>query len=204
MDLVRRAIELRAPTRGDISLDGFEDDGAYIHLDYTFTVPDGRTLRDAYDRVLRLQRELEEAAEHAGDDVGRFLSDTAQRISGWGTQPLDALVNAVETSKSTDDKGRSLECLFVKLEQSMAKRFNDPLIDGLEDLNDYWKAERDADAGGYVDPLGTPSQVAAQGSATWQLWEKDARASRTGNLGENRSRARPTDLVRRGFPRLPQ
>jgi hypothetical protein len=44
MDLVRRAIELRARTRGDISLDGFDDDGAYIHLDYTFAVPDGRTI----------------------------------------------------------------------------------------------------------------------------------------------------------------
>src|SRR5580692_8094526 len=47
MDLVRRAIELRARTRGDVSLDGFEDDGAYIHLDYTFAVPDGGTLRAA-------------------------------------------------------------------------------------------------------------------------------------------------------------
>jgi Restriction endonuclease len=120
MDLVRRAIELRARTRGDISLDGFDDDGAYIQLAYTFAVPDGGTLRAAYDCVLRLQRELEEAVEHAGDEVGRMLSDTEQRVSGWGSQPLDALVNAVETSKSTDDKGRSLEELMARLFSSIA------------------------------------------------------------------------------------
>ncbi len=118
MDLVRRAIELRARNRGDITLDGFDDDGAYIHLDYTITLPGDGTLRTAYDRVLRLQRELEEAAEHAEDGVGRILSDAAQRVSGWGSQPLDALVAAVETSTSTDDKGRSLEELMAQLTPS--------------------------------------------------------------------------------------
>jgi hypothetical protein len=44
-----------------------------------------------------------------------MISGIAQRVSGWGAEPLDALVDAVETAKSTDDKGRALEELCARL-----------------------------------------------------------------------------------------
>ena len=39
----------------------------------------------------------------------------AARLSGWGAETLDALVDAVETASSADDKGRTLEELCSRL-----------------------------------------------------------------------------------------
>lgn len=115
MDLLRRAIETRARTIGDVAFDEFEDDGAYIHLRYAARLGKPPNLRAAYDRALKIERELQEVAEHAEDEVGRLISEIAQRVSGWGTEPLDKLVDAVDTAKSTDDKGRALEELTARL-----------------------------------------------------------------------------------------
>lgn len=118
LDLVRRAVEVRARTHGDVSPPEYEDDGAFIHL--RFTVLSAATnLGDAYHHVKAICDQLEETSEQASSDIGKRISEVAARVSGWGTESLDALVDAVEKAKSTDDKGRSLEELFSRLLESI-------------------------------------------------------------------------------------
>lgn len=114
LDLVRRAVEVRASSKGDVLLSNFEDDGAYIQM--TFTVlTNEENLQRGFDRVKQICDELEESAQGAADEVGKRIADIAARVSGWGTETLDQLVESVETASSTDLKGRSLEELMSRL-----------------------------------------------------------------------------------------
>jgi hypothetical protein len=60
-------------------------------------------------------QEVEEAAESASDEVGKRLAEIASRLSGWGSQSLDMLVEAVTKAASVDERGRSLEELVGRL-----------------------------------------------------------------------------------------
>ena len=51
----------------------------------------------------------------AAEEVGHRTAEIAARLSAWGTQSLDGLINAVETVISSDDKGRALEELSSRL-----------------------------------------------------------------------------------------
>ena len=103
LDLVRRAVELRNRVQGDVSLTHFDDDGAFVSL--TFRIETAETnLRRAYDAVRRVVDEIEEAARQATDEVGQRLAEIAARLSGWGSQGLDKLVDAVEAAATTDEK----------------------------------------------------------------------------------------------------
>ncbi len=114
LDLVRRAVEVRQKTHGDVSSINYDDDGAYIHL--SFSVATSETnLGRAYDTVRKICEELEEAAEQTSDTIGKEIAAIAARLSGWGTASLDALVQAVDKAQTTDDKGRSLEELCSRL-----------------------------------------------------------------------------------------
>lgn len=114
MDLVRRAVETRHRLRGDVTLTQYEDDGAYIHLSFTIKTGESSPSK-AFDVIRKVSGELEEAAQRAFDEVGTRIAEVAARLSGWGSEPLDKLVEKVETSTSTDDKGRSLEELASRL-----------------------------------------------------------------------------------------
>jgi hypothetical protein len=114
MDLVRRAVETRQRVHGDVEVAHYDDDGAYVHLSYLVQTTD-TNLGRAFDSVRKVCSEVEEAAQQAADDVGKRLAEVAARLSGWGTETLDVLVNKVETAASTDDKGRSLEELSARL-----------------------------------------------------------------------------------------
>jgi hypothetical protein len=114
LDLVRRAVELRNRVHNDVEITNYDDDGAYINM--TFIVSTGeKNLGKAYQLVKALCQELEETAEKAADEAGKRLSEIASRVSGWGSQSLDALVNAVEKASSNDERGRSLEELISRL-----------------------------------------------------------------------------------------
>jgi hypothetical protein len=114
LDLIRRAVEIRQKTQGDVSLTNYDDDGAFIHL--SFAVATGETnLGRAYDAVRKICAELEETAEHASDEIGKQIAALAARLSGWGSESLDALVQTVDKAPTTDDKGRSLEELCSRL-----------------------------------------------------------------------------------------
>jgi hypothetical protein len=118
MDLVRRAVETRHRVRGDVELTHYDDDGAFIQLLYTITTGQDNLGR-AFEVAVGVAKEIEEAAAQAVDDVGKRVAEVAARLSGWGSEPLDQLVNKVETAQSTDDKGRSLEELASRLFESI-------------------------------------------------------------------------------------
>jgi len=114
LDLFHRAAEVRASVHKDINnLDRQGDDE---HIMVTFTIDTGEdNLLAALGYAQRVVHEIEEAAEAASSEVGRLAAELASRISAWGDRDEHALVNAVETSQSSDDKGRALEELLGKL-----------------------------------------------------------------------------------------
>lgn len=114
MDLVRRAVETRHRLRGDVELTDYDDDGAYIRISFAIQTGESSPAK-AFDVAKKISAEVEEAAERAADDVGKRIAEVAARLSGWGSEALDKLVERVETATSTDDKGRSLEELASRL-----------------------------------------------------------------------------------------
>ncbi|RCJ37476.1 hypothetical protein A6769_11220 [Nostoc punctiforme NIES-2108] len=118
LDLVRRAVEVRNRVYGDVDITDYEDDGAYINM--RFIVSTGhKNLGKAYQYVKSLCQELEETAENSVDEASKRLSEIASRLSGWGSQNLDTLVDAVEKASSNDERGRSLEELVSRLFETM-------------------------------------------------------------------------------------
>ena len=113
LDLVRRAVEVRVRTHGDVTRPEYDDDGAFVQLRYGQTGCDEPLT--LYHQVKAVCEQLEVTAEQASADFGNSISEVAARVSGWGSETLDALVDAVDNAKSTDDKGRSLEELFSRL-----------------------------------------------------------------------------------------
>lgn len=114
LDLVRRAVELRQRLRGDVEVVSYDDDGAYIQ--FRFKIRSGeRRLDRAYAEIRRIEVEVGETAEQAADEVGSRIAEVAARLSGWGTDSLDSLVDAVDAAQSADQKGRALEELCVRL-----------------------------------------------------------------------------------------
>ena len=114
LDLVRRAVETRGWTHGDVEVTHHDDDGAYVHLTYAIRTSDDNLGR-AFSTIQRITAEIEEAAQQATDEVGTRVAEIAARLSGWGSDSLDALVDRVGRSTSNDEKGRSLEELCSRL-----------------------------------------------------------------------------------------
>jgi hypothetical protein len=114
LDLVRRAVETRHRVCDDVELIDFDDDGAYIALRFRINTTE-TNLGKAYHAIRKITAEVEEAAEHAADEVGQRIAEIAARLSGWGSESLDALVDSVENAASADDKGRTLEELCSRL-----------------------------------------------------------------------------------------
>lgn len=122
LDLVRRAVETRHRVRGDVELTDYDDDGAYVVLRFRIVTTE-KNLGKAYNAIRRTADEVEEAAQQAADEVGQRIAEVAARLSGWGSETLDALVDAVETAGSADDKGRTLEELCSRLFASISGFF---------------------------------------------------------------------------------
>lgn len=118
LDLVRRAVEVRARDHGDVELTHYDDDGAYIQLSFSISCNETNLSR-AYHHIRRICGELEETAENAADQVGKQLAAIAGRLSGWGSGDLNTLMDAVENDSSADQRGRSLEELVARLFESV-------------------------------------------------------------------------------------
>lgn len=119
LDLVRRAVEVRQRVRGDVELVHHEDDGAYIQLRYRIAATNVKLDR-AYAEIVRVDAEIVEAADQAADEVGARIAEVSARLSGWGTDSLDELIDAVDGAVSADEKGRALEELCARLFSSVA------------------------------------------------------------------------------------
>jgi hypothetical protein len=118
LDLVRRAVETRHRTKGDVELINYDDDGAYISLQFRIYINE-TNLRRAYDAIREIEREVLETAEGAADEVGARIANIAARLSGWGSESLERLVDAVKSTATADDKGRTLEELCSRLFSSV-------------------------------------------------------------------------------------
>jgi hypothetical protein len=118
LDLVRRSVETRHRTKGDVELTHFDDDGAFIALSFRVRT-DEKNLAKAHRAIKKIAAEVEEAAEEAAAEVGQRIAEVAARLSGWGSESLDGLIDAVESAKSADDRGRSLEELCSRLFSSV-------------------------------------------------------------------------------------
>ncbi len=114
LDLVRRAVERRKRVHGDVELIHYDDDGAYVVLYFRIYTAE-TNLRSICNEVQRIDTEIEETAQQAADEVGQRLVEIAARLSGWGSESMDDLVGAVETARTTDEKGRTLEELCSRL-----------------------------------------------------------------------------------------
>jgi len=114
MDLVRRAVETRHRMHGDVEPGDYEDDGAYIHFHFSISTAE-QNLRRAFEAARKITSELEEAANLAADDIGKRVAEVAARLSGWGSESFDQLLDSVEKAQSSNDKGRSLEELCSRL-----------------------------------------------------------------------------------------
>jgi hypothetical protein len=114
LDLVRRAVETRHRVRGDVALIHYDDDGSYVSLYFRINTTE-KNLAQAYDAIRKVATEVEGAADQAAEEVGRHIAELAARLSGWGSESLDGLVDAVEAATSADDKGRTLEELCSRL-----------------------------------------------------------------------------------------
>lgn len=68
----------------------------------------------------KVEAEVLETAEQAADEVGRRTAEIAARLSGWGAEPFDRLVDAIESASTADAKGRALEELSSRLFSSVA------------------------------------------------------------------------------------
>jgi hypothetical protein len=115
LDLVRRAIETRERIRGDVHLGAFDnDDDPWIHIYYSI---ESRTdsLAKAYAEAKRVDAELAEVAESVAREVGLLVASAVQRLSGWGNDTLELLVEQVESQKTADSKGRVLEEICCRL-----------------------------------------------------------------------------------------
>jgi hypothetical protein len=114
LDLVRRAVETRHRVRGDVALTHYDDDGAYVALYFRINTTE-QNLARAYEVIRKVAAEVEETAEQAATEIGKRIAEVASRLSGWGSESLDALVDAVEAATSADNKGRTLEELCSRL-----------------------------------------------------------------------------------------
>lgn len=125
-DILRRAIVVRQKSRGDVVLLHHEDDGAFIHLNYEIRGLPTKSLRAAWNTARNIADQLEEASHQLTDQIGMLVEGVIERVEGWGERDLAALVEQVETSVASDEKGRALEELVTRLFEG---------IDGLEATN---------------------------------------------------------------------
>lgn len=115
LDLVRRAIETRQRIRGDVILGDFDDsDDPWVHLSYTILLKQTDVAK-AYDEGLKINQQLFEAAKIITSAVDELLAKEGQKLSGWGSLPLQELVDQVEVQTTHDAKGRILEELACRL-----------------------------------------------------------------------------------------
>lgn len=113
--LILAAVEARAAKLGDVAVTDTLDDNLHGVI-YDAKLPVESTLRAAYDRTLAIRSEINEAAEAVSAGVVDLVERTRLRLKGWGTQPLDALVDRVASRTGTaNERGIALEELTTRL-----------------------------------------------------------------------------------------
>lgn len=113
--LILAAVHARAAKVGDVAVTDTLDDNVHGVI-YDAELPAEGTLRAAYDRTLAIRSEINEAAEAVSAGVVDLVERTRLRLEGWGTEPLDALVDRVASGTGTaNERGIALEELTTRL-----------------------------------------------------------------------------------------
>jgi len=112
-NLIRAAVEARARAQGDVELDETPDEDVFYGVDFTISVPEG-DLGTALDRALKVNAELHEAAEAVRVGVDDLVTTAAKRLDGWGSEPLDELIDRMREG-TAHEKGLRLEELASRL-----------------------------------------------------------------------------------------
>jgi hypothetical protein len=112
-NLVRTAIEARERSHGDVELQQTLDEDVLYGLDFTIDLPPG-DLRSAVGHARRVDSELLEAAEAVRVGIDDLVAIAAKRLQGWGSDPLDVVVDQMREG-TAHEKGLRLEELVSRL-----------------------------------------------------------------------------------------
>lgn len=113
-DFLHKCILNSTSTMEGLIVDDFDSDDLSVCLEYRFPV-DGVNLKKAFEKAVRIQRDLEAPAEQLVDDMTRTLARAADRILRSHYGEVSELVARVETAESSFDKGAALESLMSAL-----------------------------------------------------------------------------------------
>jgi hypothetical protein len=116
-DLVRTAVEARARAQRDVQLYDLLDDDVVYGFEYGIDLPPN-DLRQAVEHAKRVSGELLEVAEAVRVGIDDLVVTASKRLQGWGSDPLDALVDRMRIG-TTLEKGRTLEELTSRLFNSI-------------------------------------------------------------------------------------
>jgi hypothetical protein len=116
--LVKHAVEARARSHGDVEIvDYYDTDDVVTHLEFTI-----HTDQTRLDRVLgaglKIESELLEVPQAVELGIADSIAAARKRLDGWGTQPLDQLVDQMRDGNA-HDKGVRLEELTSRLFQQV-------------------------------------------------------------------------------------
>jgi hypothetical protein len=117
LGLVKRAVQARQRTHGDAEVVDSWADTEVVALRFSIHVDEDR-LDIALRKALQVEAELREVAEAVTASIEDAVASAAKRLDGWGTEPLDDLVDAMRTG-STHEKGLRLEELTSRLFQQV-------------------------------------------------------------------------------------
>ncbi len=111
--LVQLAVEARQRSRGDVTLRDADRDHEAAWISYEIHV-DCKRLGEAVALVQAVEAALFEVADSTLAAIDGSLANAAKRIQGWGSQPLDELVDRMGEGTSYE-KGLRLEELTSRL-----------------------------------------------------------------------------------------
>lgn len=115
-DLVRRYLEVRTKIANDVKITKF-----YIYeperiavLQYQITNGFSRLDAGLYFAQW-LIKESQRVAENVSNEFGRIINETTKSISGWDTKSNNEIISTIMRSSDSNEKGRALEELTVRL-----------------------------------------------------------------------------------------
>jgi hypothetical protein len=111
--LVRRSVEARQRSHGDVEFLEWWDDDVAVVVRYVIHLPDPN-LRVGLEHAQRIQGEILEAAEAVVAGIEDLVAAAAKRLEGWGVDPLDSLLDRMRQGTS-HERGLTLEELSSRL-----------------------------------------------------------------------------------------
>lgn len=112
-DLILASVQARSHGKGDVRLHDIVDEDVVYGITFDVTLPAG-DLKRALDHAEHVRAEVVEAAEAVRVGIDDLVATASKRLKGWGSDPLDVLVDRMRDG-APHDKGRTLEELTSRL-----------------------------------------------------------------------------------------